>query len=93
MRHSAHIIEIPINYTLGIHSTITSFHFPLNFLIHSFFLSSATTTDLVMKSEKGHSQAKRKAVIKHNSCKGQHSGLAGTDDIINLLKEQNLEWK
>lgn len=45
-----------------------------------------------MKSEKGQSRAKREAVIKHSSCKGEHGGLAGTDDIINLLKEQNLQW-
>jgi len=46
-----------------------------------------------MQSEKGQSQAKREAVIKHSSCKSEHRGLAATDDIINLLKEPNLEWK
>lgn len=40
-----------------------------------------------MKSEKGQSQAKREDLIKHSSYKGEHGGLASTDDVINLLKE------
>lgn len=76
MRVSVHTIEIPISHTLGIHSSITDFHFfPLFF--------NVTTTGLVMKSLKGQKQAKRET---GKAKQLQRGGLVCTDDIIDLLK-------
>lgn len=76
MRLSVHSTEIPISYTLGIHHTITDFHFFPLFL-------NVTTTGLVMKSLKGQRQTKREN-DKENQL--QSGGLACTNDIIDLLK-------
>lgn len=76
MRISVHTIEISISHTLGIHSSLTDFHFfPLFF--------NVTTTGLVMKNLKGQKQAKRET---GKAKQLQSGGLAGTDDIIDLLK-------